>query len=157
MRDREEREREQHRNHLMQRAAVARTAPATVDLLKDGFPFEPSGWYIVIEPVTPAEITESGIVLAEITKTAEGYQATVGRVLKCGPTAFAGKTTSGIELGNFLPGIQSAEQLIGKFVLYQAHTGQPLQLRKTGQRVVIMKLTDLLGVTEDPQAWKFYV
>lgn len=134
-----------------------RLAPGAIDLLKEGFPFEPASWYICLEPVTPVEVSEGGIVLAEITKTAEGYQATVGRVLKCGPTAFAGKTTSGIDLGNFLPGIQCATQLIGKFVLYQAHTGQPLTLRKTGQRVVVMKLTDLLGVTEDPQAWKFYV
>jgi hypothetical protein len=161
--EREERERQEQEDrafsarHRQSGKLVRPPAPTTIDLLKEGFPFEPGGWYICVEPITPAEVSEHGIILAEITKTAEGYQATVGRVLKCGPSAFEGKTTSGIELKNYLPGISCAKDLIGTYQVYQQHTGQPLTLRKTGQRIIVMKLTDLLGGVADPQAWKFYV
>jgi hypothetical protein len=154
--EREERERDRERNRQPPRPEQ-RLAPATIDLLKDGFPFEPGGWYMAIEPITPMNVSRGGIVLAEISQQAEGYQATVGRVLKCGPSAFEGKTTSGIDLSNFLPGVRSAKELIGKYVIYQQHTGQLLVLRATGQRIILLKLTDLLGATDDPQAWKFYV
>lgn len=137
-------------------ALVDRDRPLP-DLLVDGFPFTPALWMIVVEPLKPRSVSDGGIEIAEISQEAEGFQMTVGRILKAGPAAMQGRTTSGIDLSNFTADIHSNEQLIGKYVIYQRHTGQVLKLRKTDQTVVVMKLTDLLGITDDPHAWRFYI
>jgi hypothetical protein len=133
--------------------AVAKTP----DLFKDGFPFDPGWVNIVVEQIAPRTVSDGGIEVVEDSVTAEAIQCTVARVLKAGPAAMEGKTASGIELKNFHKDIQTVEQLIGKFVIFQLHCGQELTLRKTGQKIRVLKVTDLLGVTADPQAWKFYI
>jgi hypothetical protein len=138
------------------RQALRQSAPKP-DLLTDGFPFEPGGWNIVVEAIEPRTISDGGIEVVDVSQLAESIQMTIARVLKCGPAAMEGTTTSGIKLCNFLEGIQSPADLIGKFVVYQMHTGQELMLRRTGQKIRILKVTDLLGVTSDPNAWKFYI
>ena len=127
------------------------------DLLTAGFPFTPSFWNIVIEPLEPRDTSDGGVFVVDLSKEAEEFQMTVGRVLKCGPTAMQGTTTSGIKLSDFVPGITDIAQLLGKYVVYQRHVGQDLVLRKTGQTVKVMHLTNVIGVTEDPYAWKFYI
>jgi hypothetical protein len=147
-------------NSLVERAARAamRGRPDDEpDLLTEGFPFEPALWMIVIEPIKPRELSDGNIVTVGISQEAEEFQITVGRVLKAGPGALDGKTTAGLELSKFLPGINTPEQLIGKYVIYKRHVGQDLILRKTGQTIKVMVVTDLLGVTSDPNAWKFYI
>lgn len=130
---------------------------AKPDLLKDGFPFEPAWIWIVVEPRTPKTMSAGGILHVEVSQTAETYQASIGRVLKAGPASMDGKTTSGIDLNKFLPGITTREQLIGKWVIYQQHTGMRLRLAKTDQVIMVMKVTDLLGASDEPDAWKFYL
>lgn len=132
-------------------------ADEDVDLLKQGFPFEPGLWNIVVEPIKARTMSDGGIEVPDIATEAEAFQITVARVLKCGPSAFEGRTSSGIELRNFLPGITCAADLIGRYVIHQLHTGMNLTFRRTGKQIRIMKLTDLLGATSDPNAWKFYV
>lgn len=141
---------------------AARQAQQQEDALPDlmlpgGLPFRPALWMIVIEPLTPRSMSDGGIEVVTISQEAEGHQVTVGRVLKAGIASFEGKTTSGIELCHFLPDVSTPEQLVGKFVIYQQHVGQILTMRKTGQQVKVMKVTDLLGDTNDPHAWKFYI
>lgn len=139
------------------RAALLDTQETLPDLLVDGFPFTPALWMIVVEPLLPRTKTDSGLFTVVISQEAESYQVTVGRVLRVGPAAMDGKTTGGVELSNFTAAIRTPSDLIGKYVIYQRHVGQELTLRKTEQVVKVMKLTDLLGVTEDPYAWKFYI
>lgn len=127
------------------------------DLLVDGIKFTPSLWHIVIEPLKPRTTSDGGIEVVDVSQEAESYAVTIGRVLRCGPAAFEGRTTAGIDLSHFTNEISSPGQLIGKYVVYQHHVGQELTLRRTGQKVKVMKVTDLLGVTEDPHAWKFYI
>ncbi len=127
------------------------------DLLRDGFPFDPGWVNIVVEAVPPRTVSDGGIEVVETSQEAEAIQCTVARVLKCGPAAMEGTTASGIKLSNFHPDIQTPAQLVGKYVVFQLHCGQELTLRKTGQKIRVLKVTDLLGVTVDPQAWKFYI
>jgi len=127
------------------------------DLLLEGIPFRPSLWHIVVEPLAPRTMSDGGIQVVDISQEAESWQVTVGRVLACGPQAFAGRTTSGIDLANFLPDCNRPDELIGQHVIYTRHVGMELRLRKTDQVVKVMKLTDLVGVTDDPYAWKFYI
>jgi hypothetical protein len=134
-----------------------RPEPPLPDLLLAGFPFTPALWMIVVEPLAPREMSDGGIAVVDLSQEAESYQVTVGRVLKAGPAAMEGKTAGGVELCNFTDSIRTRDQLIGVYVVYQKHVGQDLTLRKTGQIVKAMKLTDTLGVTDDPYAWKFYV
>jgi hypothetical protein len=131
------------------------------NLLMNTVPFEPAHWNILVVPVRPRTMSDgkggASVYVADIATEAEGWQGTVGRVMKCGPLAFDGKTASGLELKQFLPGIDCAAKLIGKYVFYQLHTGQEMQLRITGTKFKVFKLTDFLGVTADPYAWKFYI
>lgn len=127
------------------------------DLLKHGFPFTPGGWNIVIEPLEPREITDGGLIIADISQEAESFQITIGRVLKAGPTSMQGRTSSGIDLSVFTEDIKCPADLIGKFVIYQRFAGHQLKLRRTGQKIIVMDITELLGVTDDPDAFKFYV
>lgn len=146
-------------NELVERAArqAIRDEKPKPDLLKDGFPFSPGLWNIVVEPLEPRKMSDGGIEVVDLSQQAEGFQMTIGRVLKAGPQSMHGKTSSGIDLSNFLEGVTTREQLIGLFVIYQLHTGQTMTLRRTGQKIIVMKVTDLLGVTEEPDAWKFYI
>lgn len=140
-------------------AAIAEEQPKP-DLLKTGIPLRVGSFYIAVEPITPSQFSAGNhgarILTAAITQEAESYQITIGRVLQCGPTAFDGKTESGIELGHFLPDITCAEDLIGKYVIFRKHTGQKLTLRASGQDIRLMTLDEFLGVTDDPTAWRFW-
>jgi hypothetical protein len=146
-------------NSMVERAArqaLREVAPAP-DLLRDGFPFTPALWMIVIEPLKPRTMSDGGLEVVDLSQEAESFQITVGRVLKAGPASMEGKTSSGIELANFTADIKTPSDLIGKHVIYQRHVGQELTFRKTGQTIKVMKVTDLLGVTDDPNVWKFYI
>lgn len=134
-----------------------RTKDGQPDLLRDGIPFEPGLYYIVLEPIKPRTVTEGGIEVVDIAQQAEGHQITIGRVLKAGPESMSGKTASGIDLSNFLPHIRKPEDLIGKYFIYMRHVGQEMMLRATGQRIKVMLVTDLLGETSDANAWRFYI
>lgn len=147
-------------SNLVERAArdaLRAVGPREPDLLLDGFPFTPAHWMIVVEPLKPRNRSDGGIEVVDVSQEAEAYSVTVGRILKAGPTSMEGRTTAGIELCKFTDDITKREQLIGIHVIYQHHIGMTLTLRKTGQVVKAMKITDLLGVTEDPHAWKFYI
>lgn len=138
------------------RNALRETKPKP-DLFATGFPFDPGWVNIVVEPIEPRTVSDGGIETVTVSQEAEAIQCTVARVLKAGPAAMEGTTASGIKLGNFHKNIQTPEDLVGKFVVYQLHCGQEMTLRKTGQRIRVLKVTDLLGITDDPQAWKFYI
>jgi hypothetical protein len=147
-------------NSLVERAArdaLRGTDPQLPDMLLDGIPFTPALWYIVVEPLVPRTTSDGGLEVVDLSMEAESYAITVGRVLQAGPESMKGKTAAGIDLSNFTADIHTREELIGKHVVYKHHVGQKLTLRKTGQEVKVMAITDLLGVTEDPQAWKFYI
>jgi hypothetical protein len=129
----------------------------TPDLLTAGFPFTPAYWMIVVEPLQPREESDGGIAVVDLSQEAESYQMTVGRVLKVGPAAMEGQTVGGVKLDNFTADIRKPEHLVGRYFVYQRHVGQELILRKTGQTIKVMKTTDLLGETDDPHAWRFYI
>lgn len=127
------------------------------DLLAAGIPFTPALWMIVVEPLKARTVSDGGIEVVGSSQEAEDYQVVVGRILSAGPAALDGQTTGGVKLNQFTADISKPEQLVGVHVVYQRHVGQELRLRKTEQRVMVMKVTDLLGVTDDPYAWKFYI
>ena len=146
-------------NALVEAAArgALRDMKPPPDLFEAGFPFTPALWMIVIEPLRPREESDGGIAVVDLSQEAEEFQMTVGRVLKAGPASMDGQTTGGVRLNNFTADIQTPADLIGKYVVHHRHVGQELTLRKTGQVVKVMKVTELLGITEDPYAWKFYI
>src|SRR6266852_3006504 len=99
-------------NTLVERAARAalREKVQLPDLLLDGIPFMPAYWYVIVEPLKPRTMSDGGLEVVDLSQEAEGYQMTVGRVLNCGPAAFEGRTTSGIDLSRFTNEISSAAQ-----------------------------------------------
>jgi len=122
-----------------------------------GVPFTPASWHILIEPLRPRTESDGGIQVVDISQEAEYYQNNVGRVLSAGPECMKGKTTAGNELSNFTDKIQTREQLIGEYIVYKPHSGMELTLRETEQVVRVHVITDFVGVTQDPYAWKFYI
>lgn len=132
-------------------------ASEDVDLVRDGVPLKVAHWNILVEPVKPKTMSDGGIMLPEDMLKAEAIQTTLGRVLQCGPTAFEGKTSSGISLATLAEGISSAEQLIGRYVIYQKYTGHAIQLRRTGTKLILLTVTEILAVPDNPADWQFYL
>ena len=148
-----------HGNNVVDRAVynALRKEDPLPDLLADGIPFEPALWMIVVEPLRARTKSDGGIEVVGVSQEAEDYQVTVGRILSAGPAALDGQTTGGVKLNQFTKNISEPEQLVGIYVAYQRHVGQEMRLRQTDQRVMVMKVTDLLGVTSEPYSWKFYI
>jgi hypothetical protein len=146
-------------NSVIDRAVREATTPQKKlpDLLKDGVPFTPASWHILLEPLKPRTESDGGITVVDLSVEAEYYKNNVARVLSAGPTSMQGKTTAGIDLSHFTDEIRRREDLIGQYVIYRPHTGIDLTLRETGQIVKVCHLTDLVGVTTAPFAWKFYI
>lgn len=139
--------------NALQAVATERAKP---DLLKTGIPGEPTLWRIVVEPVTPNEKVGS-LYKADATVDAEKYMTNVGRVLAVGPEALVGKTESGCDLSHVTDSIRKREDLIGKYVVYQKHSGTRMKLRDGGIDLVILTITEIDMITDDPEAWVFYL
>jgi len=137
-------------------AAIPREVPALPDLLVAGYDAEPTFWYIHVEPLTPSNKIGS-LYAPDETVEAERYKTNIGRVLKVGPAAMKGHTSSGIPLSDFLPGITEASQMIGRYFVYNRNAGQVITLRETKQQILITEITDLVSETSKPDAWKFYL
>lgn len=144
---------------LAARRALQQADAETVDLLKlDRLPVQPAGWNILVEPMTPKQTSEGGIMLVSESQMAEEVNTTVGRVIACGPTAMQGKTNSGIEIRDFTDDIQKPADLKGRYVIYQKHTGQDVVLKKYGDRKLkLLTVTELLAVVDDPDDLRFYL
>lgn len=115
-------------------------------------------WHILVEPVAPSDTLGDGVLAkAGMTAEAEQYMINMGKVLACGPAALKGKTESDIPLTEIAPGIERAEDLVGKTVVYQKHTGTVLRIRGTDQQVLLLTATEILAITDDPNFWVFYL
>lgn len=139
-------------------AKAADDAKTKPDLLKTGVRLTPMTFHIVVEPVEPIKTLGDGtLVKADLTAEAEQYMINIGRVLKLGPTALEGRTEGGVDLSRVAEGINKPADLIGKYVVYQKFTGAGLKRRATDQKVLLLTITELLAITDDPHDWVFYV
>ena len=145
------------RDALREAAGEPELTAGEPELTAADVPFEPALWMILVVPLKPRRKSDGGIEVVDVSQEAEGFQNTVGRVIAAGPAAFEGKTTSGIELSHFTREISTPEQLLGRYVMYQRNVGQELTLRRSGEVVKVLKVTEVLGVTNNPHAWKFYI
>lgn len=114
-------------------------------------------WNIIVEPVTPKSQSEGGIILAEESRKVEEIQCCVGKVLYCGPSALEGKTASGIYLRAFAADIDKPSDLVGKFVLWERHTGQYVKLKRYKKSVVIISAPEIRCVVGDPDEIEFWI
>lgn len=134
--------------------AAARARP---DLLKVGIPGAPTLWHIAVEPLTPNEKLGDGtLVKAEMTQEVEKYLTNIGRVISCGPEALVGTTESGCELSHVTDKIRTREDLVGKYVVYMKHSGTRMKLRDYRQDILVLTISEILMVTDDPEAWVAY-
>jgi co-chaperonin GroES (HSP10) len=90
-------------------------------------PLTPLGARVLVEPLQPPTITESGIELIE-----QRVPDTMGRV---------------IALGAVLPPLPPAAVAVGDVVIFSWQAGQELIL--AGERYIMLHQDDLLAVVED--------
>jgi hypothetical protein len=111
-------------------------------------------WCILVEPREISEKLGTGVLVkSEISKEIEEIKTTIGRVIDLGPTALDGKTPSGIQINKVALGIESREDLLGKWVLYQRYTGHAVRNARLGRTVVVLTISELLMVVDNPDDW----
>lgn len=117
------------------------------------FPLEIASWQILIEMQRPKD--KMGMFhKVESQLQAEQYLTVVGRVLMVGPTAFDGKTESGIDLSRLTATINSAEQLVGKFIIMQRYTGNDIYFAPMpAKKLRVITITEILAVTPLASLW----
>lgn len=115
------------------------------------FPLEIAMWNVLIEMVRPATRFGGVIQKTGAQMQAEEYLARIGRVILLGPSAMEGKTESGILLKDLTATIKTPEQLIGKYVIQQPHTGIDVWFAPLpGKKLKLISTTEILAVTTVP-------
>lgn len=112
-------------------------------------------WHVLVEPIRPKQTTKGGIIVTTDAQKAKEIQTTIGLVRDVGPTAFQGKTASGIDLSVFSHEIRTAQDLIGRYVSYQRYTGNLYEL-KNGRRLIMITDSEILGEVPNPDEFLFY-
>lgn len=142
---------------------IIKDAKVKVDFLllaKQGkLPMRPTGWNILIEPVEPPRKSAGGIEYVEQTRDIASIQTNCARVLALGPTAFEGKTSSGIELSKLSDEIKTPGDMVGRWIIYQKHTGQASILRRPleGKKLMNITASEILDLVDDPNDFLFWV
>jgi hypothetical protein len=115
------------------------------------FPLEIAMWNILIEMVRPKSKFGGLIEKTAGQMQAEEYLSKIGRVILVGPTAMEGKTESGIALKDLTATIKTPEQLIGKYIIQQVHTGQDVWFAPLpGKKLKLISATEIMAVTTNP-------
>jgi hypothetical protein len=115
------------------------------------FPIEIALWFVMIEMLRPS--TKYGGLIEKTASQlqAEEYLARIGKVIACGPSALEGKTESGVELRHLSRSVKTPEDLIGKYVIQQPHTGIDVWFAPLpGKKLKIISSTEILAVTTNP-------
>ena len=114
------------------------------------FPIDVGTWNILIEMYEPRR-TMGRFVKTQEQIDQEQYLTVIGRVLKCGPTAFDGKTTSGIDCSKVTAHCQSPEELEGRYVIIQRYTGNEIYFAPyPAKKLRFITLQEVLAVTSVP-------
>lgn len=122
---------------------------------RENLPIRAWFWNVLVEPLKPKERSKGGIIVTEQAQEAKKLTTTIGIIRDIGPTAFTGKTSSGIDLSRFSREIEYPEDLIGRFVSYQRYTGHAYEMRN-GRRLIMITESEILGEVPDPDQFVFY-
>jgi hypothetical protein len=141
---------------LIREEQVERDLSERVDLIKmraqnpDLFPLECGMWHILLQKWTPS--AKMGIIEKTATQMqAEEYLTVIGKVIMVGPTAFEGKTESGIELSKLCASVKTPEDLIGKYVIHSPYTGSDIYFAPLPSiKLKMITATEILAVTTMP-------
>jgi co-chaperonin GroES (HSP10) len=114
------------------------------DGFMDGCP-KPLYRRILVQPIAPKQTSAGGIVLAPQTQEAEGYLASVGRLIAVGDQAWT--------LDKYPPGALLPE--VGDWVQWAKHAGQRIEYR--GVKLLFLNEDNLLAIAPDPAGLKVYV
>lgn len=109
------------------------------------------GWRVLVSPLQAPKQSAGGIQFAEQTQEAEYYLTGVGRVVAIGELAFKARTSGGLQLET-----DTNNPKVGDIVVYPPQAGIRLQL-KDGQTLRVLNDTDILGPTERPDDFRYYV
>jgi len=101
---------------------------------------QPVGWRILVQPATPASVSEGGIIMAEETMNAERHLNYVGLVLRLGPLCYKHPKFLN-ENGVGEPWVKE-----GDWVAYGQYAGQKIQVRDD---VAVDRVKDLREELEE--------
>lgn len=112
-------------------------------------------WNVLVEPLRPKDQSAGGIYVPPDAKKAKELTTTIGTIIDVGPTAFTGKTVSGIDMSRFSWELRHPSDLIGVVVSYQRYTGNVYEL-KNGRRLIMLTESEILGDVPNPDEFVFY-
>lgn len=116
----------------------------------DNAPCQPINWKVLIRPLPPKETTAGGIVLPSDVVEAEQQLTCVAEVVRLGGLAFQAQTKAGLDLSR-----EPNRPTAGSWVLCHQYAGQKIWVGDTEYR--LMNDTEILAVTDDPEAFRNYV
>ncbi len=115
------------------------------------FPLEIAMWNVLIEMLRPTTKFAGVIQKTPGQIQADEYLAKIGKVILVGPSAMEGKTESGVLLKDLTATIKTPEQLVGKYIIQQPHTGTDIWFAPLpGKRLKIISTTEIVAVTSNP-------
>jgi len=106
-------------------------------------------WRMVIEPYSPPSQIGS-IHLPDEAQETERMLTNVGKVIHMGPLCYAGKTSSGLSMG------EGEVPKVGDWVVFGVYGGQKIRT-KSGRNYLIVNDDNILGVIESPTDYRFWL
>jgi co-chaperonin GroES (HSP10) len=133
-------------------AATPKTMKRCMTWDEDGVKIDqiprPVGWRILVQPLEVAEVTSSGIYLADETKDAQQHLNYVGKVVAVGPEAYKGRKFNGAE-----PWVKQ-----GDWVVYGRYCGQEIIVGGVNEdhRFRFVNDDEILAIAEHPERLVIY-
>jgi len=123
-------------------------AESDVDMV---LPIEPVGWRVLVRPYEAPEETPGGIVMTNETQQSEEILTYVGQIVAMGSECYKAVTRSGIELSKIDP-----KPTVGDWIIYGTYGGQSV-FTKAGTKYLIMNDDCIMGIVDDPAAFRAYI
>ena len=115
-----------------------------VGSIKDELP-QPSGWRLLVLPITPKEKTKGGIIIAQESLDKARIATNCGYVVKMGPMAYGDKE-------KFPTGAWCKQ---GDWVIFARYAGSRLPIE--GGEVRLLNDDEVLGTIKDPESVLHYI
>ena len=121
-----------------------RVDETNVASIKDELP-QPSGWRLLVLPITPKEKTKGGIIIAQESLDKARIATNCGYVVKMGPMAYGDKE-------KFPTGPWCKEK---DWVIFARYAGSRLPIE--GGEVRLLNDDEVLGTIKDPESVLHYI
>ena len=135
---------EKYKEQKVESVEVKRVDETNVGDIKNELPV-PSGWRLLVLPLTPKEKTKGGIIIAQESLDKARIATNCGYVVKMGPMAYGDKE-------KFPTGPWCKQ---GDWVIFARYAGSRLPIE--GGEVRLLNDDEVLGTIKDPESVLHYI